>query len=651
MRKSRRDRRRLKPALEGLEDRQLLNARTRLVDGTPINDKDLRRLMVQLSNTYPDGSRVPSSDRRLMYETPSGQTAIVTLYGKGTLKGSTVENGVLNLVYDLTDNSSRIIAQVRGGGVAPLAGIRDANTPVRSPSSAGVNPIAAVVMPRFALVDGGYINLTGGVQEVNLYSLGRHTEVHLVQGFPPEEETINPNQIFSTAANFGEFTFGQAVGSVEADRGALVEASAASGFAATGATIQVGNAGGQPQVPPPSPFPLTGTNKQNEPPPPEGIDFKVTRVDAGPLPSPPLENPRFFAVDPLADLLIRYNANSGVPDLAIPLPSLSTDSPSVGLASVAGFQYVLVGDGSTVYAFDSVSGEPVGSFTVSGTEAEASGLTSIDGIGSNSTVTVFVQAGTPGVAVGIDLASSLASGKAVMVGSAYRPDRELSLVGGATGVSGSEVIYASVAGHFDSAQPNLNQFGMVALTSSASGIREIDRAAIPAGPGGGFINAGPPGDLLPDPASGLGSVEGALARITGVNDQGQNTVTLYNPTSNLAVIGSETLDSPNQLSGLSKSYYPELRNAALVDVQGTLKRFSAEGVVGLVINGRSTVNLVAAGATIDTAVIGKPINHIALSRRQNVQLLSSPRGINGKITRGDVNLRFQPPSIGPVSLP
>ena len=71
--------RRARPMLEGLEGRQLLNARTIGPNGKPINDKDLRRLILQRQNN------VPVEDRRMFYTTPEGTSVVVTLLGLGTL--------------------------------------------------------------------------------------------------------------------------------------------------------------------------------------------------------------------------------------------------------------------------------------------------------------------------------------------------------------------------------------------------------------------------------------------------------------------------------------------------------------------------------------------------------------------------------------
>jgi hypothetical protein len=597
MQRPRRGDRRARPTPDCLEDRTLLDARTQLVNGVEINDKDLRRLVTQLTNVYPGDGRIPVSDRRISYKTPTGQTAVVTLYGQGSLKGTTVNGGVLDLVYNLTDSSSRIVGRVVGGGRAPLAGIRDADSAPRSPSSSGVEPLNAVVLHSFRLVDGGYVNLTGGVLQLNLYSVGRDTEIHLTEGEVPETETQTTSVIVSGAPTVG---------------GISAPVAQETTTVSTGVT---------------------------------GVDIQITRVDAAPLGTPPLGAPAIFAVDPATSQLIRFDLNTGNPNLAIPLSGLSTADASVGLGRVDAGQLVLVGDGQTILAFDAVTGAARGQFTVA--NLAALGFGEVDGIGSSADRTLLVDSG--GEAVWIDVRASLAQGQAVARGNPFIPQQELTLTGGATGLPGSDTLYVVGAAHFDTFQPNLNQFGVVALSPTAGGFSEASRTAIPASTSGGTINAGPSGMLLPDPSDGFGAIDDSLARITGLS-AGKNVITLYDP-STLAIQGTAALNYPNPLSGLSESFYPGIRGSALIDVEGTLARFLGTRVQGLVLNGQGTVNNVTIQRATDTVVIGRPLDHVNIGVRDNVQLLSNARGTNGEVTRGGVTIDPTLPSQGPVSVP
>jgi hypothetical protein len=626
MRTPRKPDRRVRPSAEGLEDRKLLNARTRLVNGTEINDQDLARLLTQLTNTYSNGDRIPVSDRRIVYQTPQGRTAIVTLYGKGTLQGSTVTDGVLNLVFDRTSIETRIIGQVVGGGVAPLGSIRDANTALGSPSNVNVNSVAAVMLHSFALVDGGFINLTGGVLQVDLNSIGANTEIHMRDGstlVPTASSATGQAPEASTVAPVG------GTGGVFASSSGIVE-TGSSGSA-------VGNVTAIPGA--------TATPTSTTPQPPDGIEFSVQRIAAAPLGSPIIGNAQIFAVDPTANALVRFDLVTGNPTLGIPLPPLTTAEPAVGLGTLGDRQVALVGNGQTVLAFDSVTGAPVGAFSAA--NLAGVGLRAVDGIGATDTATMLVDAG--GTAVPINLAGSLATGQAVPAAGRFSPEPDLTFVGGATGEPGTNLLFATVAGHFDTFQPNRLQLGVVALRPNASGtLTEADRAPLLTS-GGGFIDAGTADVLRPGAAAGLGAVESRLAVLSGAGN-GTNTITLYNASS-LSPSGTVKLNYASKLVGLSESFYPDIRGAALVDVTGTLKRFSARQAQGLVLNGRSTVNFVAIQAATDTAIVGRPVDHVSIPVRRNVQLFSTSRGVNGKVDRNGVQVESNLPSLGPVVLP
>ena len=597
MRTHKRSDRRLRPTAEGLETRQLLDAKTTLINGMPINDKDLRRLTVQLTNTYPDGSRIPVSDRRIAYRTPEGRAAVVTLFGKGSLRGSTTTGGVLDLVYDLTDVSTRIVGRVQGHGLAPLAGIRDANSLPRSASTASVNPLNAIVLPDYSLGDGGFVNLTGGVLELDLRSVGAGAELHLLEGAQPPVQ------------------------------------GATSSFIVTGGA-QIGGVSNPTTV-------STTTNANNGP---TGIELMIDRVDGGPGAGVPLGNPQVFAVDPGADRLIRFDTVTGEPTLAVDLPGLSSIEPAVGLASVGASQVVLVGDGATVRAFDSVTGAALGAFSAA--NLAGVGLASVDGIGSTNDRTLLVDAG--GAAVPINVAASLSAGVAVPTGSAFVPDRELFLSGGATGLPGSDTLYASAAAHFDTFQPNQFQVGVetLALSPLVGSVSETARTALNGGTP--FVPAGPLGGPTADPSAGFGGIEASLARLSGVVN-GRNAITLYDP-STLVPVGARTLNYPAPLAGLSESFYPTTQGSTLIEIQGNLKRYVGDTAQGLILNARSAVNLVAINAASDTTVLGRPLNHVAIPIRDNVALISTPRVTTDLEFVAPIVIDPLLPPVGPVRL-
>jgi hypothetical protein len=372
---------------------------------------------------------------------------------------------------------------------------------------------------------------------------------------------------------------------------------------------------------------------------PPGIEIRINRVDAGPTTTPPFGNPQVFAVDPSAKTLIRFDTVTGASTLTVPIPSLTDTSPPVGLATSGNELLVLVGNGQEVLAYHSVTGAFAGSFTT--TNLAGIGFNEVDGIGSSLTRTLLTDTG--GIGVRIDVTASLVQGQAVQVDGSVVPQREFVLNGDATGLAGSNVIYANGAAHFDTFQPSLYQFGVLALTPLGPGFAEQSRTAIP-----GFINAGSDG-LLPNPSFGFGSVDASLAEL-GPLTGGKNFITLRSPTT-LAVTSVVTLNYPAQLSGLSESLHPELSDSSLIDVSGNLRRFIGKEIHGLVVNARGAVNLVSVHTAVDTAFIGRPLNHVEFVKKENVQLISTSRGVNGKIRRNEVTINKNLTPTGPLVIP
>lgn len=582
--------RRVIPQIDGLETRRLLDGKIRLVkNGALVSDDEFERAVLQRTQN------VPVKDRRIAYTTDDGTKVVVTLYGKGTLKGTRVrDDGALDLVFDNTNNETRIIAAAKGpkhrNTEIPLAGIRDADTAPRNNSATGVDPVAAVQMRDFRLVDGGFINLMGGVLDLNLKAMGRRASIYLLEGVAPE--TTTTNSVIAT------------------------------GGASIGGVTNIDS------------VTVTSTTDATS-----GIMIRINRIDAGPTQTPPFGNPQVYAVDPVAGTLIRFDTTTGDPTLSVPIPGLTDATPPVGLANRGHELLVLVGNGQEVQAFNAVTGAAVGSFSTA--NASGLGFNEVDGIGSNSTRTILTDTG--GVALHVDVAASLASGQAVVLGNAFTPQREFVLNGDATGIAGVSALFANGAAHFDSFQPNLFQFGVMTIANAGPGFAEQSRTAITP-----FQNAGPDG-LNPNPSFGFGSIDALLAQL-GTAANGKNFITLRNPT-NQAFSGAVTLNYAPQLSGLSESLHPELANSSLIDISGDLTRFVGKQVHGLVINTRGSVNLIAAHTAVDSAFIGRPLNHAEFVRRENVQLISTARGANGKIRRNEVTIDKTLAPTGPLVIP
>ncbi len=604
------------PGLENLEKRELLTGHgLHLAKGNiPITPADFVRIV----RYYTTG--IPASDRRIVQKLGDGSTVAVTLYGNGTLKDSSGQvttidptTGSVNLVFNGTDNQTRIIANVWNADgrpsnkMLPLTGIRDANSRVGSQTGTGVDPVWAIVMPNFNLVNGSYVNLMGGIITVQLQQIEANTVMYLKEGVAPATTTQTVSTITSGGASVGGVTNVTAVN--------------------------------------------TTVTRDTVPP---GVDFQVQRVVAGPLGTPALGDPALFTVDTTTGQLIRLRVNTvtgngktGIIDptfTPITLPALGTTRPSLGLAANGTERVVLVGIGSTVYAYDAQTGAAAGQFTVPQ-------LTSVDGIGSNGTGTLFTQTGGNGLSV--DVKASLASGTAV--GLLVVPQREFVFNGGVTGVAGSSVLYVDGAAHFDTAQPNLFQFGAAGYSLSGA---ESSRTAI-AGPLSPYINAGANG-LNTSPFTGSGSLDTRLARLLPAGALGStDTIELFTPSTE-AVAGTITLQTSDALYGLSESYHPELAGtsnipaqtgAAVVNIQGNTRRFLGLDVQGLIFNTTGTVNMVGAKHAADSTFIGNPLNHADIPNRQNVQLLSNQRGLNGRVTRNGVKIVRNLSPIGPLSMP
>src|SRR3954451_20283904 len=89
------------PGLEGLEGRQLLSS-----------DVSSSALAGSVDRTI----GVTLQDRRMEYTTPQGTHVKITLYGLGSLAGSTVDpDGALNLVFRGTNQGTGIVGRVSGG--------------------------------------------------------------------------------------------------------------------------------------------------------------------------------------------------------------------------------------------------------------------------------------------------------------------------------------------------------------------------------------------------------------------------------------------------------------------------------------------------------------------------------------------------------
>ena len=131
---STRQARQARPALEGLEQRNLLNARTIGPNGREINDKDLARLHVQLKNLQ---NGVTLADRRIEYTTPQGTHVRLTLYGIGSMAGTTIDPDAPSTWSSTAPTTPRSSWAMSAAAPADLRSVRHAGVPFDDYSGVG----------------------------------------------------------------------------------------------------------------------------------------------------------------------------------------------------------------------------------------------------------------------------------------------------------------------------------------------------------------------------------------------------------------------------------------------------------------------------------------------------------------------------------
>jgi hypothetical protein len=547
----------------------------------------------------------------------------VTLYGVGSLAGSTVDpDGALNLVFSETNEDTGIVAKVSGGtGQAPLESIHNANLPIENLSGIGGTVLNIVNLKNFNLVSGGRINMTSGVHTLILNSVGPDTQINLRE----LAESFNGSGSTTTNTNSGvTLTFTQD---------------------AHGARILTGVSGTfSPSPTLPSTKPVnTGSGVPPGPSPaPPGAVISINHIQGPPRSEEGLGDPQVFGYDPMANALIRFDVITGQPTLTIPLAGMGTQKfGGVALGRDNGQLVALVGNNTTVQAFNALNGTPMGSFSIA--SLASTGFKTVTGIGSTDNKTVLADA-TDGFLQTINLTASLASGQAVPVGNVFPPQRQFNLAGDLTGVAASDTIYATGAAHFDTFQPDQFQVGFLAVDASGRQLSESGRTAFK--PKGSFIDIGPTGTATSNPLQALGSVDQNLAIVTNVAN-GTNVVTLLNPTT-LATTGTAKLDDPNPLKGLSESFRPDIQGTALIDVQGNVQSLRALDSQGLVFNTAGYIYLAKINVAADTTIVALPFGHAQMPNRTNTIIESSSRTVDG---RNGVTVVPGLEQAGPLSLP
>lgn len=649
--------RRACPDLEGLEDRRLLS-----------QDAVLQ------ATTASTGGVLSHHTHEFTYTTRAGGHAVIQVVGRGSLAGTTVDtSGALQLVYGGTNAYSKIVGQVNGGGGrAPLFSILNSQLvkagQANSLTGLGGNVLAAVKMGNFDLVAGGNINLTAGVNTLVLDSVGPNTQIHL-RALPPAPApsstsltTSSPVQVTTPTGSTGAVITG--VSSSGGSTGSTLEAGQTTTITTNGVSTTYTSSGNQAQ----SLTSITGiftagTNlveslpagqpPQTVPPAPPGIIFKVNRIDGSPAAQINLlTDSKIFGYDPLTGQLLRFNLNltthTGAPDPSFAPISVPGDPAVAGvnLGRDGNQLVVLVSSGTTVFAYNATTGAPVGSFATT---------SAINSIGSTDDVTAVGSYQSNQLQM-INLTTSLETGVAQPQGSAqpYTPTAGFTLLGGLTGLPGSNNLYAAVAATFNSFQPVLTQLGIQAIgtanTHTIPGQGTHLSNQFSTGASTALIQKGAYTNIVPNPlypnqpGPALGSVDQSLALVAGASG-GTNTVNLYAAGSSSSD-GTLTLDYADPLVGLSSSFRPDLTGSALIDIQGNVESIRGGSATGVVLNDNGNLNLVKFASVTNSTIVGQPVSHLQIANRSNLTVLTPSRTVAG---RNGVTVDSSLAPIGPLS--
>ena len=159
------------PTLEGLEGRLVLSqtsgALSVIADHSPATG--------EFFHNY----------QQFNYTTPQGTHVEIMIVGRGSLEGTSVDSsGALHLLFSKTNAYTKIMSNVHGGtGQANLASIysRDLydNSSEGSLSGVGASVLQTINLPQFNLIAGGVIDVTSGIDNLNLNSVGPNTQIQL----------------------------------------------------------------------------------------------------------------------------------------------------------------------------------------------------------------------------------------------------------------------------------------------------------------------------------------------------------------------------------------------------------------------------------------------------------------------------------------
>lgn len=624
--------RRTRPALEGLEGRLVMSR----AGATSV-----------IADQAPRGGVFSENFQTFRYTTPQGTRVKLQIVGRGSLEGTTVDSsGALHLLYSKTNAYTKITSDVHGGtGRAPLASIfsRDLfdHQAANSLSGIGASIIGSINLTSFDLIAGGTIDATAGLNLLGLNSVGPNTQIQLRE--IPSTVTAGSSTTTTSAGVNGQYIN---------DR-FLVQTLAGS----DGEFFSAGNLLLQSQPTEPGP-----------PPAPPGVVIKINRINGrlrtpGNKPVDLLTDAKIFGYDPTTGQVHRFSLDlvnkTGAPDDQNFAPISVAGSPAqVGLSlgrdgtGPQSPQVLLVASGSNISVYNATTGSFAGSFTT------PAGFNSL---GSTDTITVAGNVATNQLQM-IDVAASLAAGTAVTPEdnpSNYSSQPGFSLLGGLSGLPGSNRVYALSSATFNTFQPLQLELGLTTVETSQAvsnadggftlvhGFSTVSQKAFTRS--GAFVPI--PNSTDPQLGTSMGSVDRDLAVNTlGSSGTTPNTVALYGQIS-LTRRGTITIAYPNQLSDLSETFRPDLAGTALIDVQGNIQSFRGLSANGLVLNNTGNLNLLRTGRITNSTILAQPVGHIQapISHRSNVLIISTKTITSRR--HPDIKVVPSLQQVGPLSQP
>ncbi|MFI5460798.1 MAG: hypothetical protein ACHRXM_35755 [Isosphaerales bacterium] len=651
--------RRTRPDLEGLEDRRLLSALS---------------IHHSIAAVASSNGTFSHNNRDFTYTTPTGGLAVIDVVGQGNLTGTTVDGfGDLHLVFGGTNAYSKIVGQVTGGGGrAPLASILNSQLvnagQANSLSGVGGNVVAAVKMGSFDLIDGGSINLTPGVNSLILDSVGSDTQIHL-RALPPAPAPSSTSLVTSTPVNVTTpsgstgsvittltptSSSGASASTLEAGQSTTITTNSVSAtYVSNGAQAQsLASISGAFSAGTNLVEPLAAGQPPSIPPAPPGIILKVNSINgSSTAPINLLTDSKIFGYDPTNGQLVRFDLNltndTGALDTTFPT-TIVTGKPTVAGLNLGWngnhldvLVSTVVNSEPTVYAYNATTGASDGSFTTTTISSSQ-----INSIGSTDTLTVLGSSVTNQLQA-INLAASLETGQAQPQGSVQPPTAGFTLLGGLTGLPGSNNLYATVAATFDTFQPTTPLLGIQAFgtgqVSTSPGHGTTFSYKLSTGNSTALIQSGAYTNV-PSPPPALGSIDQSLALVApSAAGATTNTVKLYGSSSSGRTL---TLNYADPLAALSSSFRTDLTDSALIDIQGNVQSIRGGSATGMVLNDNGNLNLVKFESLTNSTIIGQPLGHLQIKSRSNDIVLTPTRDVAG---RNGVTVNDNLKPIGPLS--